>query len=139
MSLGYIGYCKKISEDDLTVCYAYSGSNWNLPTNDSSAELAYDGDFAIDKSILQWKPAKPRVQTEYIHWTHTAIENRLAVIITECKNAFYRHGMNFDYIVLNFFIRYLIPYTKPANFPKKLLLYNRRIKQSNLMKQILEN
>ena len=119
MSLGYIGYCKKIAEDDLTICYSYSGSNWNLTTNEKSAELAYDGNFAIDKSVLQWKPAKPRIQTEYIHWTHTAIENNQVVIITECRNSFYRHGNNYDYIVLHLFYKIFDTLHKTGELPEE--------------------
>ena len=119
MSLGYIGYCKKTVEDDLTVCYSYSGGNWSLPTNDKSAELAYDGNFAIDKSVLRWEPAKPREQTEYITWTHVAIENNLAVIITECKNGFYMCGFNFDYIALRLLYHIFETLHNTGEFPEE--------------------
>ena len=98
MSLGFIGYCKKTSEDDTTVYYAYSGSNWNNPNNDSKAEMAYDGELSISKSVLAWERTKAKQQTEYIHWTSNAIEKGDAIIICPCKNAFTRYSGNIDYI-----------------------------------------
>ena len=96
MSLGYFGYCKKILEDDIAVYYAYSGVNLNDPDCDLSAKRAYDGAFAVDKSIMNWIPAKPN-QTGPIYWAHAAIENGQAVVITECKNAF-KFSKDIDYI-----------------------------------------
>lgn len=29
MSLGYIGICRKVAEDDYIVIYSYTGENWN--------------------------------------------------------------------------------------------------------------
>jgi hypothetical protein len=101
VSLGYIGHCQKDSEDESAVFYTYSGADWNDASRDRAAEKAYDGTFAIDKSVLQWKPSKPRKQTEFLDWAYSAIENSQVVIIVECKNSFRRYkGLDIDYIAL---------------------------------------
>jgi hypothetical protein len=55
MSLGYIGYCKKETEDDTAVIYTYSGADWNNPQRDRSAEMAYDsyGVFPEKEAFIQ--------------------------------------------------------------------------------------
>ena len=105
MSIGYVGYCKKESEDDFTVFYSYSGANWNNLEREKADETAYDGTFAVDKSVLLCKPSKPRKQVEYIDWTYSAVENGQAKVIVECKNAFYRgEDKDIDYIALRLFL-----------------------------------
>ena len=103
MSLGFTGHCKRIFEleDDLTSFYAYYGADWNNEFRDKASDIRLDGVIAIDKSVLQWKPAKPRVQTEYIGWADTAIKNGKAIVITECRNAFTRGNLPIEYIALH--------------------------------------
>ena len=81
MSLGYVGHCKKVSEDDATIFYVYSGADWNNPTQEKADEMAYDGVLAIDKSVLNLRPSKPRIQTEGLHWAFSAIEKGQAVLL----------------------------------------------------------
>lgn len=88
MSIGYGGRCKKILEDKNTVFYAYSGENLNVSEH-WEYSMAYDGCFAIDKAVMNWVPSKPYIQTEFLHWARKAIDNELAVVITECRNAFH--------------------------------------------------
>ena len=102
MSLGYIGYCKKIDEDSDAVMYAYSGVNLNDPNSDLDAEKAYDGElFILKKSILELPRTKHKQLTEYIDWTSDAIESGVAIVLQPCKNAFIRSPYNpsgIDYI-----------------------------------------
>ena len=102
MSLGHIGYCKKDAEDSAAVFYAYSGADWGNKTQSKADETAFDGTLAIDKTVLQWKPSKPRKQTESLGWTRSAIENGQAVVLKECRNAFRRFNpaSDIDYIAL---------------------------------------
>ena len=118
MSLGYIGHCKICLEDDATVYYAYSGRDWNNKAQDETYEDAYDGALAIEKSVLFWNPSKPRKQSESSDWAYSAIENNQAVVLTECKNAFYR-GQNIDYIAF-ILIRKIFDYLyQEGRFPDK--------------------
>ncbi|NLB60943.1 MAG: hypothetical protein GX802_00695 [Clostridiales bacterium] len=110
MSLGYIGYCKLINEDEKHVYYAYSGANWNDANRDREAERAYDGLFSIDKSVMQrWSEVKQLDNSIYL--TAFAIENNYVNIIRLCKNAFNRYSVKIDYIVfmlLNHVFNHLI-------------------------------
>jgi hypothetical protein len=101
MSLGYIGYCKKASEDENTFFYAYSGANWNDKSHDKVDETAFDGVLAIDKSVLQWKPSKLKKHAEHLEWVRAALKNGQAAVASECSNAFYLFGI--DYIALHLF------------------------------------
>ena len=95
MSLGFIGYCRKSIEYPDAVIYEYSGSNWNLQTNDSKAEMAYDGVIYIDKNVLGYPKSS---ETGYINWLSTAIDDNCVYLMYECKNAFIRQSIPFDYI-----------------------------------------
>jgi hypothetical protein len=120
VSLGYIGYCKKVSEDDLTVFYAYSGADWNNKSQEKADETAFDGVLAIDKSVLLWEPSKPRKQTEYLNWAHSALKNGQAVIITECSTAFRRGGGGgIDYIARLLFYDIFEHLHKNGSLPDK--------------------
>jgi hypothetical protein len=118
LSLGYIGYCKKVSEDDATLFYSYSGANWNNPAQEKSNEKAYEGVFAIDKSVLDWIPSKPRKQSEGLEWAFSAIESGKAIVVTECKNAFYR-GRDIDYIALRLFFHIFEYLNQSGELPDK--------------------
>jgi len=98
MSLGFIGFCRKESEDDSTIYYAYSGANWNDKSQNKNYEKSFDGVFAIDKSVLRWKASCPHKQTESIDWTYNAIDSGLAVVIRECQNSFRLDSIEMDYI-----------------------------------------
>ena len=94
MSLGYIGYCKKTIEYPDAVVYNYSGGNWNVKTNVSESETAYDGVIYIDKAVLDYPKNK---ETKY-GWLLTALEADHVHIMYECKNAFIRGLIPIDYI-----------------------------------------
>jgi len=98
MTLGYIGHCKKYEEDDQMIFYAYSGSDWNSPTNNKDAENAYDGMLFIDKSVLNLQRDKAKRQTEYIDWCINAIINGAAGVLQPCQNAFHRGVPDIDCI-----------------------------------------
>jgi len=119
VSLGYIGHCKKDSEDESAVYYTYSGADWNDKSQDRAAENAYDGAFAIDKSVLQWEPSKPRKQTEFLQWAYSAIDNVQAVVIVECKNSF-RRGRDIDYIALRLLCNIFEHLHKTGTLPEKM-------------------
>lgn len=87
MSLGYIGYCRKVDEDEQAVLYVYSGGDWNNPNNDKVAEKAYDGELFISKTALSHKNP------------HTAIDTGEADVMRPCKNACIRGAIRIDYIV----------------------------------------
>jgi hypothetical protein len=53
MSIGYQAYCKVTSVDDTHVYYGYSGRDLNNPSHDREYEFAYDGTFAIEKSVIE--------------------------------------------------------------------------------------
>lgn len=119
MSLGYIGYFKKFDEDNTSAMYLYSGSNWNDLNNDKEAEMAYDGEILISKSVLSWEKSrqKSKHQTEFIHWTYKAIKEGHAKVNRPCKNAFYRGDMKFDYIALHCLLRIFDAIYDKSSFP----------------------
>lgn len=113
MSLGYIGMCKKESEDEEMVIYSYSGENWNDGENSKSGDsLLYDGSFIIYKDCLE----EPEIHTKLLRMpsgrkkllqkriTHVAdiikhLNNKRIVVEKECKNAFRQAAsMPVDYI-----------------------------------------
>jgi hypothetical protein len=104
MSLGYIGYCKKIEEDEQAVVYAYSGADINDENRGFDADKAYDGVLWIDKSILSWPRDKTKKQKESVPWTFEAIEEGVACVLRPCKNSFFRgSNKNTDYIAYRCF------------------------------------
>jgi len=119
MSLGYIGYCKKLDEDDSHVLYAYSGSNWNNPQNDRDAEMAYDGEILISKNVLARERTKSKQLSEYITWTYEAIENGEVDISRQCKNAFFRGNRVVDYIALHCLLNIFKKVYSDFAFPEK--------------------
>lgn len=53
MSLGYVGSCNLIYEDDKRVIYSYAGENWN-DTNSKVGDIdLQDGEFTIYKRCLE--------------------------------------------------------------------------------------
>ena len=121
MSLGYIGYCRKEAEDETAVFYAYSGADWSNKSRNSTDETAFDGAFAIDKSVLQYKPSKPKKQTEALEWAYRAMKNGSAVVLQECKNAFRRFNPegSIDYIALRLFFNIFEYLHETGAFPDK--------------------
>jgi len=117
LSLGYIGYCKKIDEDNEYVLYVYSGSNWNNPDNDNDAEMGYDGEFIIKKeSICRERINK---QTDFITWTYDAIKNGDVEVERPCKNAFYLSTFQFEYIALHCLLHIYKHFYKECVYPNK--------------------
>jgi len=94
MSLGYIGYCKKETEDNTAVIYTYSGADWNNRQRDRSADMAYDGELFISKNILNYTKGETKNS-----WIFAALKNG-DVVINPCKNAVFRFKENIDYIAL---------------------------------------
>ena len=53
MSLGYIGICKKVAEDDSIVIYSYAGENWNDDGKSKRGDSQLqDGMFTIYKDSV---------------------------------------------------------------------------------------
>jgi hypothetical protein len=115
MSLGYIGYCKKTEEDEDIVIYAYSGSDWNNPDNDSDSERAYDGKILIVKF---GKPPEKPEQTEFISMVSETFKQG-GIEIQPCKNAFFRFGREIDYIAYSCLLKIFIYFCKNGVFPEK--------------------
>lgn len=119
MSLGYIGYCKKVLEDDTVVFYTYSGADWNNPNRDCNAEMAYDGELSINKNIFEQARTKSKQQTEYIGWAYSAIESGDAIVVRPCKNAFTRGSIKIDYIAHCCFLNIFERVYHDGVFPEK--------------------
>jgi len=116
MSLGFVGHCKKKSEDENGVFYAYSGANWNIP-RDRNADEAYDGEFFISKSVLAWERNKTK-QYEHIEWVSKSIKTGNTVIVKPCKNSFKRIG-SIDYIAYCCLLKVFKHIYNDGIFPEK--------------------
>ena len=105
MSLGYIGICKKVAEDDSVVIYSYAGENWNDDGKSKRGDSQLqDGMFTIYKGSFCTDVGR--------HVQLGGIE-----IDRECKNAFQRPGIAVDHIarmLLNHIFTY---YKKNNHFP----------------------
>jgi hypothetical protein len=107
MSLGYIGYGRYKEENEGNLLFEYSGENWNVPHNEGDRFL-YDGLISIDKSILNEE-----------NWGKAIEEGRIQVI-RECKNAFYRWEMKFDYLALRIIIHIFNEYKEKGEVPEEV-------------------
>ncbi|MCT4594175.1 MAG: hypothetical protein N4A57_07910 [Anaeromicrobium sp.] len=107
MSLGFIGYGRYKEEDDEYVIYEYSGENWNA-LFDKGDRLLYDGLIIIEKNVL-----KENVLGK-------AIEEGRVKIIKECKNAFNRAGIEFDYLALRILVQIFRDYEEKGEIPEKV-------------------
>ena len=105
MSLGYIGICKKVAEDDHIVIYSYAGENWNdggkSKPRDSQLQ---DGMFTVYKGSFC-------VNIE------SAMQSGGIKIDRECKNAFQRPGVAVDYIAWRLLSHIFTYYRKNNQFP----------------------
>lgn len=124
MSLGYIGLCKKILEDEQVVIYSYAGENWNDGGKSKTGDVhLQDGMITIYKDCLEQvdvhrhikktpsgrkKTIEKRIVT--IPSLDDYIKSERIVIDQECKNAFRCGSMKVDYIayrlLLHIFKRY---------------------------------
>lgn len=59
MSLGYMGMCTLMVEDDNLAIYTYRGEDWNLPEELRAEIEAVEGEFSIEKRCFE----KPTIRT----------------------------------------------------------------------------
>lgn len=107
MSLGFEGYGRYKEEREGYFIYEYSGANWNIPYEEESC-LLYDGLIYIKKDVLSEEA-----------WGSAVDEGRIK-IIKECKNAFYRYGMKFDYLAIRIIFHISKDYKKTGKLPQKV-------------------
>lgn len=107
MSLGYIGYGRYKGENNGCLIYEYSGENWNA-SFDEGDSLLYDGVISIEKSVFNEDS-----------WGKAFDEERIK-IIKECKNAFNRRGIKFDYLALRIIFNIFKEYKEKGEIPDKV-------------------
>ena len=131
MSLGYVGICSLLEQNEEIAVYAYSGANWNIPGCHEYGDL--DGRFWIDKRYLDEPELHPKNMrrpsgekyvvfkkiirfpdiTEHIAQGHIYIER-------ECKNAFRRSsGAGIDYIARRLLVKIITSYQENGVLPEK--------------------
>ena len=114
MSLGYVGKCNKISEDEKIVIYSYAGENWNDNGKSKQGDrFLQDGRFIIYKECLEIKKA-------HITVTKHIIDGKI-IIEKECKNAFRRdicENISIDYIAYILLTNIFKKYQEEGNLPE---------------------
>ena len=131
MSLGYIGFCRKIDEDIFSAVYEYSGENWNDRRSTHGDARLFDGVFVIDKCCLEEPALVPSTfrAASGAEWDitgralHSPKINKHIVegnikILRECKNAFRRNDRETtDYIAGKLLHTIFIQYQKEGKMP----------------------
>lgn len=107
MSLGFEGYAKYKEERDGYLIYEYSGANWNV-THEKESHFLHDGLISIEKNLLNEE-----------EWVSELDKGRIK-IIKECKNAFYRYEMKFDYIAIRIILHISKEYKKTGKLPQRV-------------------
>ena len=121
MSLGYLGLCKKILEDDGMVIYTYGGENWNDEKSHSGDSHLQDGIFAIDKQKLTLSPTPYKTKRKTLYWPPVMeyVSSGAVSVDTECKNAFIIKDngcITIDYIAYMLISHILIKYKETTIF-----------------------
>ena len=104
MSLGYVGKCIKLSEDEEQVLYSYSGENWNSETSREGDRDLQDGLFVIYKNI----EADDKI-----------IFGGKAKVLRECKNAVKVSDESVDRIACMLIWKVLDSYEKTGAFSEE--------------------
>ena len=107
MSLGYVGMCRKVAEDDRMVIYSYAGENWNDGGKSKHGDShLQDGFFTIHKDFFG-VDLDGRIRTGKI------------IIDRECKNAFHKPGVLCDYIAWQLLNHIFAQFEKNRHFPEQ--------------------
>jgi hypothetical protein len=107
MSLGYLGNCKLVVQDDNIALYSYSGENWNDKNSKSGDIELLDGVLCIFKKCLEEPEIYTKVkklpsgkrktfEKRIVH-TPSIVEHILEeqiIIEKKCKNEFKRETMD---------------------------------------------
>ena len=134
MSLGYMGVCKLVEQDEEIVIYAYSGMD--IDDNHELRRvhfLDYDGEIWIYKRCLEEPEIHIKIKRrpsgrkyeEIKRITHVPsvlkhIKNNDVVIEKECANAFRRSGnIDVDYIAYRLIDKIFTYYQEHGCLPEK--------------------
>lgn len=133
MSLGFVGKCRKIVEDEERAVYAYSGENWNDPSSQSGDVHLLDGEITIRKRCLEepeihtrlrkTPSGKKELQTKRI--THVVdiqrhIEDGNITIDKKCKNEFNRsRSSGANYIACGLLLKIFTSYQEQGVLPEQ--------------------
>lgn len=107
MSLGYIGICRKVAEDDYIVMYSYAGENWNDGGKSKHGDSQLqDGLFTIRKDTFSDN-------------LNHCLQTGTVKIDQACKNAFQKSDISCDYIAWRLLRHILKDYQRNLSFPEK--------------------
>ena len=114
MSIGYGAFCKKESENDEFVTYAYSSYNWNDERyyND---ERVCDGKIIISKKVVSDELSLH--SHDYLGSDFTKLYDNGDIIVKNSSNTWMKHSKGMDVMAIHLCFKLLNQYQKEYCFP----------------------
>ena len=111
MSVGHGAFCKKLSENDECVTYAYSSFNYNDKRYLNDEHIC-DGKIIISKKAFS-------DSLGILRDSFPELYDKGDIVIENCTNTWMKHSMGYDVMAIHLLVKLLRQIQKLQCFPDK--------------------